>query len=122
MRFWHSIAIGLLVSVPLPALAQINPFVSSRAAPRLSDQDMKLLLASVDQLNAQPDVSVGASNSWNNPETGSHGSSSVTRIFKSHGMTCHRLHHEVAAGGRTPPRTYDLNWCLTPDGSWKTKG
>ncbi len=121
MKTVRRLAMALLLAVPLPALAQINPFRSSKYGPQLSGDDLNQMLASIARLNAESSIRVGASEGWSNPATGSHGSSTVARIFNSAGLPCHLLHHEIAAQGRTPPRPYDLTWCRTADGTWKIK-
>jgi len=113
---------ALVLAVAIPATAQINPFrSSSKYGPQLSDEDLNRLFASVAQLNAENSIKVGASQGWNNPATGSHGTSVVTRIFDSAGLPCHLLHHEISAQGRIPPGQYDFTWCRAPDGAWKIK-
>ncbi len=112
---------SLLMMSATPAMAQINPFRSNKTGPTLSTTDMDLLGASIAKLNGAKDVAVGSKESWSNPATASYGTSEVTRIFRNGKVSCHRVHHEVGAQGRTPPRPYDLTWCRTPAGSWKLK-
>jgi hypothetical protein len=111
----------LLLAAPLPALAQVGTFWSSRNGPQLSGADFDQMFASITRLNAESSIRIGASEDWSNPSTGSHGTSTVTSIFTSDGLPCHGLHHEIAAQGRMPPRPYDLTWCRTSDGTWKIK-
>ncbi|MGE4046994.1 MAG: hypothetical protein AB7F35_19185 [Acetobacteraceae bacterium] len=123
MKAFLPLAVALipLVGSLVPASAQINPFWAGRNDPRMSAEDNNLLLASIDRLNRRKNVDVGASDSWRNPQTGSHGTSSVTGIFQRSGMTCHRMRHEISTRGDSP-EPYDLTWCLTPEGAWKIAG
>ena len=110
-----------LVSIGVSATAQINPFRGNRWESTLSATDLDLQGNSINQLNRKPNLEVGAVESWSNPATGSYGSSKVTRIFVDAKRPCHEIHHEVAAQGRTPPRTYELTWCRISNGQWKIK-
>jgi hypothetical protein len=122
MKLLPQLVAVVLLLASLPAAAQINPFRSGRTEAGLSGEDSDLLFSSVNQLNRRKNVAVGSSESWRNPATGSHGTSSVTQILERSGMTCHRVHHKVSARGARTPRQYDLTWCLTPEGEWKTLG
>lgn len=117
-RYWCRAAL-LLVLTATQARAQISPFRSGRRETRLSPEDLDRMLSSTNQLNRAPGVSVGSKADWTNPKTGSHGTSTVERIFRQNGMTCHLVRHEVFAHGETQPRRFDLPWCLTPGGEWK---
>jgi len=109
------------LSVVPPAVGQINPFRSGRSQSRLTAEDLALLDASIDQLNTDPHLSVGAQKDWSNPATGSHGQSVVTRIFPDRQRPCHQMRHEAYPLGGTQVRTYILTWCRAPDGQWKVK-
>jgi surface antigen len=115
------VAALLLGGSLLPAAAQINPFRGNRAQTMLSATDLQLMGDSITKLNKTPDLQVGSSDQWSNPATGSHGTSSVTRIFTSGGLQCHAMHHDFFAEGKEPSRGYDATWCRTPKGQWKMK-
>jgi hypothetical protein len=122
MRLLPQLAASVLLLASVPAAAQINPFRSGRTEAGLSGEDSDLLLSSVNALNRRRDVAVGSSESWRNPATRSHGTSSVTQILQRSGMTCHQVRHEVSARGARTPRQYELTWCLTPEGEWRILG
>ena len=103
------------------AHAQINPFRSNRTGATLSATDLDLLEDSVRRLNTNSQLQVGAQDQWSNPATGSHGTSAVTKIFTSGKRPCHAMHQEISPEGSTPPKSYDLTWCLASDGKWKIK-
>jgi len=84
-------------------------------------QRFRALFDSVARLNATEPSKVGQSDSWSNPETKSHGSSTILKVFHSNGMTCHLVRHHIVAA-RPPSRNYRLTWCRTATGEWKTKG
>jgi hypothetical protein len=121
MKTVRRLAIALLLASPLPALAQVGTFWNSGTGPQLSGDDVDRMLTSIAKLNAASPIRIGESEDWNNPVTGSHGTSTVTSIFESAGLPCHGLHHEIAPLGRTPSRPYDLTWCRVADGTWKIK-
>jgi surface antigen len=118
--FGSWIVLGLVL-VTVPAMAQINPFRNNRTGVSLSSTDFDLLGASINKLNKDPKLAVGAEDQWSNPATGSHGTSKVTRIYASGHMPCHVMHHEVSVQGQTPARGYDLTWCRAPNGQWKVR-
>jgi hypothetical protein len=119
--FGSGIIVLSMIAMALPAMGQINPFRNNRAATPLSATDFDLLGDSIGTLNKDPKLAVGTAEKWDNPATGSHGTSTVTKIFRIGHMPCHAMHHEVFAQGRTPGRTYDLTWCRAPNGQWKVK-
>lgn len=121
-RFLHCLwsALALWVLLPVAAQAQIIPFAGN-FGPGLAPSDNQMLFDSVARLNATEPSKVGQSDSWSNPETKSHGSSTILKVFHSNGMTCHLVRHHIVAA-RPPSRNYRLTWCRTATGEWKTKG
>jgi hypothetical protein len=79
-----------------------------------------MLFDSVARLNATEPSKVGLSDSWSNPETKSHGASTILKVFHSNGMACHLVRHHIVAA-RPPSRNYRLTWCRTATGEWKIK-
>ena len=113
------VACALLL--PWTAQAQVNPFRSNRQGPSLSPEDTQLLFDRVDRLNRAEPAQVGQSETWSNPQTGSSGTSTLRRIFRSGGMTCHLLQNHVLVAGRPAGRDYRLTWCRTSAGEWKIR-
>ena len=109
-------ACGLLSAA---AQAQVIPF-QGNFGPGLSADDSRLLLESVARLNEAEPSRVGRAETWSNPQTKSHGSSTILKIFNSGGMTCHLVRHQIVAT-RPPSRNYRLTWCRTASGEWKIK-
>lgn len=107
--------------LPAAAQAQVNPFRSNRLGPALSPEDNRLLLESIERLNAAEPAQVGRSEGWRNPQTHSFGTSTVQRVFRSGGMTCHLVRHHIVAAGKQPGQDYRLTWCRTPEGAWKIR-
>lgn len=123
MRYTGAFLTWLLILQAVPAAAQFTPFMfDNRYGQRLSSGDWDLMLSSINTLNRGMQVEVGSANKWNNPRTGSRGTTSVTQIVRQNGMICHLLRHQVSIRGSMPLRVYDLKWCLTPDGAWKVAG
>src|SRR5690348_10077094 len=114
-----SAALALYVLLPLAAPAQVIPFAGN-FGPGLAPSDNQMLFESVARLNATEPSKVGQSDSWTNPETKSHGSSTILKIFHSNGMTCRLVRHHIVAA-RPPSRNYRLTWCRTATGEWKIK-
>ena len=114
--------VGAVRGVLLPAAtqAQVIPF-SGNFGQGLAPSDNQMMFESVARLNAVEPSKVGQSDSWSNPETKSHGSSTILKVFHSNGMTCHLVRHHIVAA-RPPSRNYRLTWCRTATGEWKTKG
>src|SRR5215471_1745847 len=115
---WAAFAVCVLFTAA--AQAQINPFRGSGSR-GLSPEDNQLLFESVARLNAAQPSHVGLSEAWSNPQTNSHGTSTIIRVFHSGGMACHLVRHHIVAG-RPPARDYRLTWCRTSTGEWKIKG
>lgn len=99
--------------------AQINPFRG--LGPKLTGDDVQLLLDSTARLNKAIAPKSGQSDDWNNPLTGAHGSTTLTKIYRYHDMACHTLRYQVSPNRSRPLRTYTLDWCETPNGEWKVK-
>ena len=105
--------------LPAAAPAQVIPF-QGNFGQGLSPQDNQMMFDSVARLNAAEPGKVGRSDSWNNPQTKSSGTSTIVRVFRSGGMPCHVVRHHIVAG-RPPARNYQLTWCRTSSGEWKIK-
>ena len=124
MRRWSprrlSAALAALVGLSAAAQAQVIPF-SGSFGPGLSPEDNRLLFESVARLNEAEPSQVGRSEAWSNPQTKSHGTSTILKVFHSGGMTWHLVRHRIVAD-RTPSRNYRLTWCRTASGEWKIKG
>ena len=123
MRTARGFVMALVLAVAIPATAQINPFrSSSKYGPQLSDEDLNRLFASVAQLNAENSIKVGASQGWNNPATGSHGTSVVTRTLRLRRPSLPPpAPRDIRPGTHTPPSIHDFTWCRAADGAWKIK-
>ncbi len=117
-----AVAIFTLVAGTMPAAAQINPFRGNRQGPSLSEHDNRMLFDSINRLNRMSPLHVGQTDRWSNPKTGSSGVNTVERIFSSHGMPCHQLRHQIVVQRHQPATTYDMTWCRTAQGEWKSKG
>ena len=109
--------IGLFLTGPTPALAQINPF-GDASKTRLSPSDFKMVDDATERLLARPGLAPGTKESWTNPETKSTGSLTVKNAFHRKGFSCVAVRYQSRARGVEPNQTGSLNWCNTPDG-WK---
>jgi len=113
-----SAALAAFVLLPAAAQAQINPF---RGGPGLAPEDNRLLFESIERLNAAEPAKAGRSEAWSNPQTNTSGTSTILRVFRSHGMACHLVRNHIVVAGQPPDRNYRLTWCRTPSGEWKIK-
>jgi surface antigen len=111
------LAIGS-VAVPIAAAAQgVNPFRGSKGTPLKTD-DLKALGSATTKLLDQPQLSVGASESWSNPVSGIAGTVTAGRPIQRHGLACRMTDYAITGPGKEPPRKVSLTWCKTQDG-WK---
>ncbi len=62
----------------------------------------------------------GAEGSWENPDSGSHGTIKVLNTYKYEGLRCRRTHFSNSAGGFHSSGIYGL--CKVADGTWKVAG
>lgn len=115
---WAAFAVCVLLTAV--AQAQINPFRGSGSR-GLSPEDNQLLFASVARLNAAEPSHAGLSETWSNPQTNSSGTSTILRVFRSGGMPCHLVRHDVVVAGQPSRVNYRLTWCRTSSGEWKIK-
>ena len=113
-----SVALAALFVLPAVAHAQINPF---RGGPGLSPEDNRLLFESIARLNAAEPAKAGQSDAWSNPQTNTSGTSTILRVFRSHGMACHLMRNHIVVAGQSRGHDYRLTWCRTPSGEWKIK-
>ena len=124
MRFRspHGLVLALAACLLLSAVAraQVIPF-GGNFGPGLSPEDNRMLVESIARLNAAEPSRVGLSESWDNPQTRTSGTSTILREFHSRGMACHLVRHQIVAAGQARPRDYRLTWCRTPAGEWKIK-
>jgi surface antigen len=112
--------LGACLLLSAAAQGQVIPF-GGNFGPGLSPEDNRLMVESIARLNAAEPSRVGLSESWNNPQTRTSGTSTILRVFHSRGMACHQVRHQIVAVGQARPRDYRLTWCRTPDGEWKIK-
>src|SRR5438105_11857961 len=119
LRLPHCFSAALVVRVLLPvaAQAQVIPFAGNFGR-GLAPSDNQMVFDSVARLNATEPSKVGQSDSWSNPETKSHGSSTILKVFHSNGMARHLVRHDIVAA-RPPSRNYRLTWSRTATGEWR---
>ena len=113
-------ALAVWILLAAPAQPQVMPFPGYDYGANLSPEDSRLLFESIERLNAAEPSRVGRSDTWSSPQTKSHGSSTILKVFQSDGMECHLVRHHIVAV-RPPPRNYRFTWCRTASGEWKIK-
>jgi surface antigen len=103
------------------ARAQLTPFYTIGAGGvSLNDADFAMLVDAANGLLRRPRLADGATANWQNAQSGSHGTISVTKTFHRESMLCHTLSYETVPMATTSQAsTTVLNWCKTGDGSWK---
>ena len=65
------------------------PISRETFGPGLSSEDSRLLFESVARLNGAEPSQGGRPETWSNPQTKSHGTFTIIRVFHSGGMACH---------------------------------
>lgn len=117
-RFLMILVFGMTSSA---AMAQFNAFQTEPGGPTLTGTDLDIMLSSVNQLNRAETTTVGSSDSWRNPATGSFGKSTVTQVTEKQGMKCHVIGHDFSVGKPqvASPFQVTFTWCLTADRGWK---
>jgi surface antigen len=69
------------------------------------------------QVQALENNRSGISSSWNNPDSGAHGSFTPTKTYRSSNGYCREFTQTVSVGGQTQ-KAYGTA-CRQPDGSWQ---
>ena len=117
--FYPRILPLLLIAACLsqPSLAQINPFRGSRSTPLNSD-DIAALTDATNRLLDRPQLTVGGTETWNNPKSGASGTVTAGKVVQRKGLTCRAVTYQTTVPGPTAERTTALTWCRTADG-WK---
>jgi surface antigen len=116
------LTVCLILVLPETGHAQLlNPFYTIGSDDvSLNNADFEMLVDAANGLLRRPRLAKGASASWRNDQTGSHGTINVTKTFHRGAMICHTLSYEtVPMGTRSANTTVALNWCKTSDGSWR---
>ena len=102
------------------ARAQLPPFYTVGAdGVSLNNADFTILVDTANSLLRRPRLANGATASWQNDQTGSHGTIGVTKTFRHDSMLCHTLLYETTPMATSSANKTVLNWCNTRDGSWK---
>jgi hypothetical protein len=64
------------------------------------------MFARMARLNAAEPSKVESSESWNNAQTKSSGTSTILRVFNSGGIVCYLVRHHIVIDGRGPGHNY----------------
>jgi surface antigen len=111
------LALGFCLVVASAATAQINPFRRSNAAV-LDGDDLQIMNSAASRLT-QKNVSVGQTETWQNPKSGRSGSVSLLETFKKNGMLCQKRRYFVDPTVNSQASVYVMNLCRLPTGEWK---
>jgi len=110
-RYWSA----LLVLSPLLAVASNLSFLDKATVAKFKEQDVKLLMETVDKVLASTDPR--AALNWSNPKTGNSGDiSTVSRFTSTDGHLCKRL--RVLNRAKTMENTAEHTVCQVPDRGW----
>jgi len=110
-RYWSL----LLVLAPLLAGANNLSFLDKATISKFKEEDVKLLMETVDKVLASPDPK--AALSWSNPKTGNSGNiSTVSRFTSTDGQLCKRL--RVLNRAKTMENAAEHTVCSVPDRGW----
>lgn len=114
-RLWLLPLAGICLS--LPTQAQISPFRGGKGPP-LSAADITALTDTTNRLLDQPQLAVGASEPWSNPQSGANGTATAGKTLQRHGLSCRSVEYLLIFPSPNPERKRTLVWCKTKDG-WK---
>ncbi len=104
-----------LVMVTVPLHAQNTAFLRSAPVAFLSDEDVEILLSTLQTaMNEQPD---GSTVTWTNSNTGHSGVINITNTHPDYDTTCRQVEMANQAAGRTGRGTFRM--CKADDGKWK---
>ena len=119
LRFFIAILCGLPVIQADAVHAQGRPYRNSNEE-KLSKQDLDALEMATKELLDRPQLSNGAFEAWNNPNSGVSGTIVAGKALNRGGMACRQLTYYTTVPGPGPrsDRTTELTWCKTRDG-WK---
>jgi surface antigen len=108
----------LLAAAPAALSAQILVPPLSASKDRLSEDDMNRMGAAAARLSQGR--SIGTVERWRNPDTRNAGSVKLVRQFQTRNMPCWRMEYAIHFGGaNAESHQYLVNWCKTPEGTWK---
>jgi len=101
----------------LPAQAQFLGF-GLESNVELTKHDLDIIHSTVDQqVHGKP---VGATASWNNPDSGNYGAIELQKKYMQNGRPCETVRYTLATRRMAvPPEHYVLNSCQQPDGQWR---
>ena len=108
-----ALAVGLGLAAPAWSL-NLTPLLRDTPAEQFNEQDYALFDAAL--IKALEKLPADASATWENPQTGSSGSSTVLKTFEHGGQACKRVRIENRARNRTGSTVFDF--CQQPDGRW----
>jgi surface antigen len=100
------------------ATAQINPF-RGRGAEQMTAQDLNVVADAVRRLLARDPLPDGTVEPWRNEKTGASGSVRAGHSLIRHDLSCRQIHYSGQTARGLHPRSGELDWCRTPDGTWK---
>jgi surface antigen len=111
----NSLCAACLFALAAPALASNVWFARDMPMSQMTEADRAVLSAAADEvLETGAD---GATQRWENPETGAGGLLTPQSIAERDGMRCRRLQIANEVKGSTARSEFDF--CRQADGSWK---
>lgn len=112
----------LLISSMIVAAAGVAHgqmgFSAAGAGIELSDADRGLLEQSIRSVLEAGEV--GTVDSWQNPETGISGQSTLLEAYTEGDTSCARVDFQIKRRDRVAP--FDIRFCQRPDGTWGIAG
>ena len=104
---------GKVLAIAAGAIA--GGFIGNQIGKSMDDTDkMKLQMTAQRSLESNQS---GRVSTWNNPDTGNHGSFTPTRTYQSPQGYCREFTQQVTVAGKT--QSAYGNACRQPDGTWK---
>lgn len=102
------------------ALAQVNPFGKWGNA-GFTKEDSAMNQKAAASLYENPNVKVGDTASWQNPQSGNGGTVTATKLFKHKDMPCVALHYsfDLKDSQDKSKKELNANRCKVATGEWK---
>jgi surface antigen len=101
------------------AQISIDPFGMGSYFRGLTDEDRTLIRNASSSLYQNREAKAGQFETWENPDSGNHGTVTLVKQFQAKQMPCWRLRHSIKIVGQKDLKTIEISRCKAPSGEWK---
>jgi hypothetical protein len=99
--------------------AQAQAWPSYMGGGRLTKQDIQIMDQATADLHRSPATQIGDTAHWTNPASGNAGTATLVDSMELRGMNCWKVRYDFTFAKGSGPRTYSINWCHTPQDTWR---